>query len=164
MISGSRNVLDHIYDFWIQKLQFFCSFWIQKWDHFYNFWTQKFFGPFSQFLDPETAVFLRFMDPETAPFLQLLDWDTQVTAREWKVCTLPVGKEATTTLLGDVRFWPCPAGITQLRPRRGCLADLTYPSLKRYTHGNSKGMKGMHPASRKGSQQERKQHNIVRWC
>ena len=42
--------------------------------------------------------------------------------------------------------------ITQLRPCVGGLrpptspADLTYPSIKRYTHGNSKGMKGRHPA------------------
>ena len=90
-----------------------------------------------------------------------------------------VEKEATTKLLGDVRFWPYgpKPNITQqclsdgrswvmpfghhpttalqrvpaapsiggLRPPTSP-ADLTYPSIKRYTHGNSKEMKGRHPA------------------
>ena len=39
--SGSRNFLVHIHNFWIQKLQYFCSFWIQKLHHFSNFWIIK---------------------------------------------------------------------------------------------------------------------------
>ena len=44
-----------------------------------------------------------------------------VTPKERKVCTLPVGREA-----------------TRKSPNYGlaeCAADLTYPSIKRYTHG-----------------------------
>ena len=61
---------------------------------------------------------------------------------------LIIGKEATTTLLGDVRFWPGrpQLGDALLRPPTS-QANLTYPSIKRYTHGNCKGMKVRHPAS-----------------
>ena len=74
----------NFYNFWIQKLQYFCGFWIQKLRHFYHFWIQNFFCPFLQFLDPEivgplsrflnpeAAVFLQFLDPELAPFLPIL--------------------------------------------------------------------------------------------
>ena len=48
---------------------------------------------------------------------------------------LIVGKKATTTLLGDVGV------MAPYFP-----SHLTYPSIKRYTHGNCKGMKGRHPA------------------
>merc|ERR1712240_924505 len=41
--------------------------------------------------------------------------------------------------------WPAAPSIGGLRPPTSP-ADLTYPSIKRYTHGNSKGMKGRHPA------------------
>ena len=40
-ISGFRNFLVHIYDFWIQKLKYICSFWIQKLHHYCNFWIIK---------------------------------------------------------------------------------------------------------------------------
>ena len=36
----------HSYNFWIQKLPYFCSSWIQKLHHFYDFW-----GPYGSWGD-----------------------------------------------------------------------------------------------------------------
>ena len=44
-----------------------------------------------------------------------------------------------------LRRVPAAPSIGGLRPPTSP-ADLTYPSIKRYTHGNSKEMKGRHPA------------------
>ena len=54
---------------------------------------------------------------------------------------MPFGHHPTTAL----RRVPAAPSIGGLRPPTSP-ADLTYPSIKRYTHGNSKEMKGRHPA------------------
>ena len=54
---------------------------------------------------------------------------------------MPFGHHPTTAL----RRVPAAPSIGGLRPPTSP-ADLTYPSIKRYTHGNSKEMKGRHPS------------------
>ena len=61
--------------------------------------------------------------------------------------------------LSDGRSWVCPSGKPNYGLAEGACgtldrgpaapyfpSHLTYPSIKRYTHGNCKGMKSRHPA------------------